>query len=326
MARNADVITLLERIYRTEEKDDVAWLRTVSEAAAPVVGEGIATAAYHFEVVDGHVQVNARWFPSNVDAEKISLYVATVPPEYVRSSWLGVTSACASAIPGFEGPISDGLFAVCGARDVMAMCGAEPSGRGVWLGTLLPKKTVLTKERRVVLDRLAVHLASAHRVRRELDRARSLVDQADAILDPSGKTSHAVGDAKEKEARDELRRAVRRIDRVRATKRTDSEGATRAWKALVSMRWSLLDHFESDGKRYIVARRNVPRLPVQNELSEREHQVIAFMALGHSTKVVAYELGLSDATVRVLLHRAMRKLRVTTRADAIAKYRRRHEM
>ena len=42
--------------------------------------------------------------------------------------------------------------------------------------------------------------------------------------------------------------------------------------------------------------------------------------LGHTDKVIAYELGLSASTVRVLLHRATRKLGASTRREALARF------
>jgi DNA-binding NarL/FixJ family response regulator len=48
----------------------------------------------------------------------------------------------------------------------------------------------------------------------------------------------------------------------------------------------------------------LPRRP----LSPREHQILDLIRQGHTQKEVAYRLGLSDATVRVLYARAMRKL------------------
>jgi len=43
-------------------------------------------------------------------------------------------------------------------------------------------------------------------------------------------------------------------------------------------------------------------------LSPRERQILDLMATGLSQKEVAFDLGLSDATVRVLYARAMKKL------------------
>ena len=95
----------------------------------------------------------------------------------------------------------------------------------------------------------------------------------------------------------------------------------RRWRPLVASSLSLLEEFDTDGKRFVVAIDNGPptRRP-RGTLSEREHQVLTQAHLGHSNKVIAYELGLSAATVRVLLHRAARKLGASTRAEAIARF------
>jgi DNA-binding NarL/FixJ family response regulator len=45
-----------------------------------------------------------------------------------------------------------------------------------------------------------------------------------------------------------------------------------------------------------------------DQLSPRERQILALVTGGCSAKEVAYDLGLSDATVRVLYARAMKKL------------------
>jgi DNA-binding NarL/FixJ family response regulator len=43
-------------------------------------------------------------------------------------------------------------------------------------------------------------------------------------------------------------------------------------------------------------------------LSPREHQILDLITTGRTPKEVAFDLGLSDVTVRVLYARAMRKL------------------
>ena len=56
-------------------------------------------------------------------------------------------------------------------------------------------------------------------------------------------------------------------------------------------------------------------------LSRRELQVARAAALGHSDKLIAYELGLAASTVARLLSRARIKLGVKTRLELIAKLR-----
>jgi len=52
-------------------------------------------------------------------------------------------------------------------------------------------------------------------------------------------------------------------------------------------------------------------------LTVRERQVVACLAAGHSTKEVAFALGIADATVRVLLARAAGKLGVHSRGELL---------
>jgi DNA-binding CsgD family transcriptional regulator len=86
------------------------------------------------------------------------------------------------------------------------------------------------------------------------------------------------------------------------------------WDCLDGGRWTVVDSFEHGGARYIVARERPSPAAGLIALSSRERQVVACLALGQSTKEAAYALGISDATVRVLLARAVAKLGVRSRA------------
>ena len=63
---------------------------------------------------------------------------------------------------------------------------------------------------------------------------------------------------------------------------------------------------------------NPATAPGPESLTRREREVLAALATGRTTKLIAYELGLSDSTVRVLTRRGMKKLNVTNRREAIA--------
>jgi DNA-binding NarL/FixJ family response regulator len=91
------------------------------------------------------------------------------------------------------------------------------------------------------------------------------------------------------------------------------------WKALVAGRWTLIDTFEGDGRRYLLAQRNDPevRHAARAALTKREREVAGYAALGHSNKMIAYELGLSASTVATHLAEAARKLRVRSRSALI---------
>jgi len=176
----------------------------------------------------------------------------------------------------------------------------------------------MSSDRLTVFSRLSAHLTSALRLRR---RGRSKPKPA-AILAPSGALLHAESGEGVVDAREELRRAALAFDAARLKKtRGDAEDSTRRWRPLVVARWSLLDQFDSDGRRFVVALENAtPTRPPRRDLSDREHQVMTQAHLGHTNKVIAYELGLSASTVRVLLHRAAKKLGASTRREAVARF------
>lgn len=84
--------------------------------------------------------------------------------------------------------------------------------------------------------------------------------------------------------------------------------------SLASTRWTIIQSFERDGARYVVARVGQPLVSGLASLSDRERQVLAYLAIGQSTKETAYALGISAVTVRVLVARAATKLGVRSRA------------
>ena len=164
--------------------------------------------------------------------------------------------------------------------------------------------------KRALWTRIAAHVTAGLRMQRGATRAG--LAEADAILDVDGRVLDASpGAATELDA---LRRAARDVDRARL-RGTDDEHALELWQCLFSGAYSVVDRFDTDGKRLFIAKRNAPEARGPRALSERERQVVALVSVGHSDKSAAYELGLAEGTVAAHLHAALKKLGLTSTSD-----------
>lgn len=314
--RRGNAISVVEAAYETERTDE-HWLRAVLDAAELDFPENVGTGAYLYDAATTPIRIGAAIGRGRIQTELLQGMVATADDAYVEATWRSIAFGTASQGEGFdEIPAVRQVLHPRGIRDILALNAYDPSGLGVWVGAALAEKSSPTAAAIRTWSRIAVHLAAAFRLRR-----REVVTEA-AILTPRGKLEHAEGDAKQATAATALRAAVVSMDRARgALRREDPREALEIWKGLVRARWTLLDRFDRDGKRYVVAVENRSDLVGPDALAPRELQVVALVATGSTPKLIAYDLGISDSTVRVLISRAMAKLGVSTRADLVAVYR-----
>ena len=314
--KEGDIVDIVEAAYATEG-DDGAWLDSLAHAALPHVGRGMGVVAIAYETRTRPIHVSAVRGAGDLPmpAAMLARAAERASPEYVEQSWKRLSCGTASEVRGWNAEPRSRFEAV-GVKDVLSINAYDVSGAGCCIGVPLPHVLKLERRERALYDRVAAHLASGFRLRQ---RARA----ADAILSTSGALLDATSDeAKTQLGRQALSEAVRDIETARGVMRKrDPHRALSSWRALVKARWSLVDHFERDGKRFIVAVSNAPAPPEVEQLTARERGVIALAAQGHTTRLIAYELGLSESTVRVLLMRAARKLGARTREKAIVRYR-----
>ncbi|MET0792335.1 MAG: LuxR C-terminal-related transcriptional regulator [Polyangiaceae bacterium] len=83
-------------------------------------------------------------------------------------------------------------------------------------------------------------------------------------------------------------------------------------------RWRFVDSFEREGVRYVVVSEEPAHAPSLLALTRRERQIVAEAAAGSSNQQIAKHLGISHATVRVLMARAANRLGVRTRKALLA--------
>jgi len=111
-------------------------------------------------------------------------------------------------------------------------------------------------------------------------------------------------------ARQKLRDTVRKI--VHAQSPPEALGSRRG----LAPAWTVvIDTIESDGRRYIVAREEHPTVSGPSSLTPTERRVVTMASRNLTTKEVAYTLGMSDTTVRVLIMRACRRCGARNRQE-----------
>jgi DNA-binding CsgD family transcriptional regulator len=322
----SDPINVLEALYALEQPRP-EWFQGVLAAASPVFdrGAGIGFVLYNasgdvprVEMVEGinvdpkSVEINAKFHAAPEYAKRIvNAYrteVCSTMAEHVPEPWMLREMR--------------EVFAKVGVRDQILVNGGNPSGFGCALYVFSKRTLRLAAPDRLLLTRIATHLSTAYRLHRRLEAGRGKDAPIDAVLKVDGRVEHVESPASSRQIRATLSEAVKQREWARGPRgRSNSQRATAAWKPLVVGRWTLVDAYEHNGSRYITARENAPSSMGPQSLSSRERQVTGLASLGHSNKLIAYELGIAHSTVRVLLARAAAKLGVRSRAALLERVR-----
>jgi DNA-binding NarL/FixJ family response regulator len=297
------------------------------EAARPELDAGRGVWGTIYDASDpSNITYRAPCVLGDLDPSLVMHAHQAATPEDIQRTMRTATCGTASELlgPAFErfSPIQDFGHAY-GVYDSLGINARDSSGKGMMIVSFLPRKSRLGPRKAAHWERVAAHMTTGFRLRAELTRRLEAadLDTAEAVLAPDGKLQHASGPAAATTARQLLARAALAIERARGPLRSDdAERAVKEWRGLVAARWSLIDYFDTDGRRYLVARENSPHAPGPEVLTVRERQVVAFAALGHSNKLIAYELGIAHSTVRVLIARAAAKLGVASREEVICRF------
>lgn len=317
-----DWVGLIEEAYRLEDDDDT-WLNRVLEHAASLASRGFWPTIGTYQYTPRNLKLvrSAALGPAHArDILAASMQVQTPTVSHFFRSGPAVTSlseALFTREPGLAAvvlQITNGVV-----HDKLAVKGLTGQGRAIILCWLFSKHIVPTAQERHRWQCVASHLGAGLRLR---DIARTLDLQSppvEAILDGAGKLREAREGAKHSMARDALRAAVCRLDKLRTRQgRSDPDRALAAWEGLVQGRWSLVDHFDSDGRRFVLAIKNDPMFPDPRGLTMRERQVAEFLGQGYSGKEISYMLGISRSAVTNCTSRALRKLGLSSLTELAA--------
>jgi DNA-binding CsgD family transcriptional regulator len=328
---DARLLEFLEAVYAVERPDE-EWLLGALGALSSVCGEDHKYLAFCYDASNAE---NLKvWSACRLaDNPEPAMYwvwgkfLEIANETFVRATFRSLLFGCARQ-GAFEyvAPLLE-VREQLGQGDFLYLNALDPSGKGCLLTVgFRQQEYVPDAKAGALFKRMASHLSAAYRIRRRLSSegtATPSLDRcggrAEAILDGSGRLLHAEGPARAQSSRDKIRNAALAIDSARsATNRSRGFSALDGWHPLMAARWTLVEQFESDGRRYIVACENQVEAPGFHTLTDRERQIVVHAAFGMTNKEIAYTLGVSHTTVRVLMARAARRLGVERREALLA--------
>ncbi len=330
-SKKSAAIAFVEAAYSLPT-DESAWLEGVLQAALPVMGNAVFASGMIYSRPRGARSARVQtWKHAGAldHMERAAREYANKVPTDLECLWLGIgTANTVSQISPESRQLCQSFAAKTGvAADALLLNALEPDGRGASVAMFLPVETQLKPGERERWRQLGAHLTAGHRVWRAVASMNrnptALPCGAEAVLDPTTfRVVEAAGSGKDRDVVATLRDSARRVDRARGKlRKSDPEEALKTWWALVRGRWTMLDWFDSDGRRFVLGIPNPPELGDPRGLTEREHQVATYAALGESGKLIGYRLGISKATVSNALDGAMHKLGVKTQPQLAEKMR-----
>jgi DNA-binding CsgD family transcriptional regulator len=318
-----DAISIVEAAYDCG-RSRRAWLDALLARVAPQLdrGLGVSLSSYAPDMPPEEVTFDGQFVqPEMVGASRAM--IAAYPEIFHRVLSAGRSHDTPSRAMGLTpaqartwAPYVEHMHPI-GVRDIVGLVARDPSGHALFFSAPSTELRRPTRAEVATWSRIAAHISAGARLRRVLPDASTgdVSTGAEAVLSPAGVVTHAEAEAQSCSARESLRLAARAIDRARSKARSNEDEALDLWQGLVAGRWSLFDRFDTDGRRFLVARKNDPEVTDPRALTLRERQVLAYAAMGHPVKLIAYSLGISVSTVSSGRRSAMRKLGLRTHAD-----------
>lgn len=319
--RSIDVVEASYRLQVTDRE----WLHGIVQAtrdARPLPDVGQGTAGFLFEAGPAGASFRS-WELVMLDRSSDALSVlakrhaASQPWEIrklYRSEPLVVATLSELGLPASQEQMR------LGVSELLGLQVTDRSGLGMSLLFALPRRTQVRRTTRAHWLGVTEHMRAGLRLRHAL-ATQGLWDHVDAVIEPgraSGAVRAARGAACAPEAQARLCHAAATIEGARTRTARRQATAAAAWPALVDGRWTLVEHVDSDGRRYYLALQNQPAAASLVALTPRERLVVEQAARGLPNKLIADALGLGEQTIGASLTRAMSKLRVKTRAELMA--------
>jgi DNA-binding CsgD family transcriptional regulator len=314
-----DYLDIIEAAYSVERSPS-EWLQGITDAGLDVLDQGLGVFAAFYDAGDPHdlrleSMVSSGASPATAQTLHEMSLVLRLDPSAVKTYYWGgwpVAQVTDLAPPsGLPPPLIE-LMQRVDMVDAFSVRTYDPSHRGMQVVVPQQHGRRLASRTRGKLGCIAAHLAAAVRLREigPID-----FDRADAVFGGQGGIEHIAPEVRDDHRIPSLRAGVARLVLGNKIRRESPEAAVELWRALVAGRWSIFRQLDTDGRRFIVARRNEVNVRNPRALTPDERRTALYAAWGHSLKLIAYEVGLAESTVSYHLKRALRKLGLRDRAE-----------
>jgi DNA-binding CsgD family transcriptional regulator len=314
-----DPVSVVERAYEFD-RDAHEWLESLNGAVRGFFPSDVAVSSCIVDMRDGWDVAAVASSQAEADAARAARFFALDElPEEIQDLFGGSSLSSMSDVLGQSPQTHPALQEVSdvACTDYLGAVAYDPQGFAIQIGAEYPRLVTPRSEDVATWERLTAHIAHGHRLQHGVQDAD--LDASDALVRPHGGVEYVRdGELQQSRCQRALSQAAVNLELARAEfRRDDPSRALDLWPGLLDGTYSLVEQFDTDGKRYYVVRRNDPRLETPAPLSMRERQVTAYVALGKDNRCVAYTLGLSESTVATYLDRALKKLGLDSRADLI---------
>ncbi|MBX3219872.1 MAG: hypothetical protein KF795_05085 [Labilithrix sp.] len=309
--RRGDWAGLVEAAQQ-DARDDETWARSVVGAAKGVLATAFEPSLAVVEhspacdsvkytgLVMAHPEMTAAARDGGLSVLGVSGFRAFFYPETVATTHLEVErtvgpQAAAGAVD---------LRRRANIHDAVGLFAFPEPGVVVSLFVGHDREIRLSRAERTLLARVALHIETSYRLRRRPEVVK-------AVLDFEGRVLEGGDDAPPSHVLREHAATIARAREHRA-----SPDALALWPALVDGRLSLVERGAGQKRRYLLVE-NAPPLQPFRALSPDEVEVISQAARGHSTKLIAYALGVSSSAVSTRLATAASKVGASSRMDLV---------
>jgi DNA-binding NarL/FixJ family response regulator len=321
-SESADWISLIEAGYNLEGSEQ-QWLDNLCDCADGVLDPSAIRLGYTNRYTPATHQLGLTHFPKIISPLAYIYYSScdeqSMDVFYRQGRIVETLSNAPLPRNANAKKVYEILMKTFYSADFLGVVCTTGTGESVTFNSLLKERRKPTALEGKRWPQVAAHIGAGLRLRNKLRNLSKDALPVEAILDSQGRMHDGQGPAVERDARENLREVVLRIERARTKAgRSEPDTALDNWEALVDGRWSLVDRFDSDGKRYVIAVINDPAHPDPRGLTPQERQVAELAGLARSTKQISYALGVSNSAVTNCTSRVQEKLGLSSQIELVS--------